>query len=56
MNTADKLEILLEKAKSLVGTEKQDDWLPVSVRIINSYAEDMTYTRQEGELRNRIPY
>ena len=46
--------LLLEKAKSPVGTEKQDDWLPVSARIINSYAEDMTYTRQEGELRNRI--
>lgn len=46
--------LLLEKAKSPVGTEKQDDWLPVSARIINSYAEDMTYTRQEGELRNCI--
>ena len=46
--------LLMEKAKSPVGTEKQDDWLPVSARIINSYAEDMTYTRQEGELRNRI--
>lgn len=46
--------LLLEKAKSPVGTEEQDDWLPVSARIICSYAEDMTYTRQEGELRNCI--
>ena len=46
--------LLAEKAKSPVGMEDQDDWLPVSARIINSYAEDMTFIRQEGELCNCI--
>lgn len=47
-------EYIIEKSKTAVGTEYIDDWLPISARLIVGYAQNITYSKQDGELKNVI--
>lgn len=50
----DELDLALlinEKAKSSIEKDP-DDLLPLTARLIRGYAKEMSYARQEGELRN----
>ena len=47
-------EYIIEKSKTAVGTEYIDDWMPISARLIVGYSQNITYSKQDGELKNAI--
>ncbi len=50
----DLASLIREKSLIPVGSDDSDDWLPVSARVIRAYAKEITYFKQEGELKNGL--